>query len=355
MSLHTAPSTPIRLMPGVIPAHPDWKGRLSAIGFYLGLAPLLRLFRIGRGDPFVQYHAAQALATLLAFLAVLFGYCLYWLAISYLLVFRRDLYERLPSLGTWGDPVRDVLFVTPVFLGWFLIWLGGLVPALLGSRRTMPLIGRLARRPSLLRLAFLGNVCLLAIAALIAVVALHASSLTRDDDAPAAVYLLYDDMGGTVPRWVMSLGFYRVSLAAQARWGPNSTIVAPLDEHHLDLALRHGRFVFLACHGSAGEIITPKVRITPCSPIKIGNTAERGLLCWTTIDGGRGDKRGTLLAAGQDLRYVYNTACDSGVKAEEWEQALAPARVRTFDRLSAVAEHMLWLWSDGPRLVRDME
>lgn len=355
MSLHPAPSAPIRLMPSAIPDRPDRKRRLSAAGFYLGLAPLLRLFRVGRGDPFIQHHAAQGLAIILAFLAVLFASCLYWLAISYLLVFRRDLYERLPSLGTWDDPVRDVLLIAPVFLGWLLSWLGGLMLALFGSRRVLPLIGRLARRPFLLRLAFTGNVSLLAAAALIAVFALHASSLTRDDDEPAAVYLLYDDMGGIVPRWVMNLGVYRISLAAQARWGPGSTIVAPLDEHHLDLALRHGRFVFLACHGDAGEIMTPKVRIIPYSPIKTANTTERGLLCWSNDDSGRRDRRATLLAAGQDLRYVYNTACDSGVKAEEWEQALAPARVRTFDRLSAVAEHMLWLWSHGPRLVREMQ
>jgi hypothetical protein len=52
---------------------------------------------------------------------------------------------------------------------------------------------------------------------------------------------------------------------------------------------------------------------------------------------------------------VYNSACDSGSKAGEWEQALAPAEVRTFGRLSAVIEHLLWLWSEGPRRVREME
>jgi hypothetical protein len=63
----------------------------------------------------------------------------------------------------------------------------------------------------------------------------------------------------------------------------------------------------------------------------------------------------TLLAPGEDLQFVYVTACDGGSKAAEWEQALAPAEVRTFGRLSAVLEHLLWLWSDGPRRVREME
>lgn len=352
--LPATPSVPTQSAPGAIPCLPGWKVRAAATACYFGLAPLLRIFRIHRGDPFIQHHAAQALATILAFLAVLFGYCLYGLAISYVLVFRRDLYERLPSFGGWGDPVREMLLVAPVFLGWLLSWFGGLLLALYGSRRTLPLIGWLARRPFLLRLAFIGNVSLLATASLIAALALHATYLTRDDDEPAAAYLLYDDME-FIPRWVMNVGFYRISLAAQARWGPGNTIVAPLDEEHLRLALHHGRFVFLACHGEEGKIITPRIRIIPYLQTKNGDTTERGLLCRSNLDGGRGDRRWTLLAAGQELRYVYNTACDSGMKAEQWEQALAPARVRTFDRLSAVVEHILWLWSDGPRFVREME
>jgi hypothetical protein len=249
--------------------------------------------------------------------------------------------------------VRDVLLFAPVFLGWLLGWLGGLLLAMFGSQRALPLIVRLARRPLLLRLAFAGNTCLLAAAALTTALALHASSLTRDDDEPAAAYLLYDDMG-VVPRWVMNLGFYRVSLAAQARWGPGSVVVAPLDEHHLRLALRHGRFVFLACHGQAGEITTPGLRITPSPFAEAGVTAGRGL-CVANPEGD--DRYGPwrFLEAGQDLRFVYNSACDGGSKAEEWEQALAPTDVRTFGRLSAVIEHVRWLWSDAPSRIRQME
>jgi uncharacterized membrane protein len=314
---------------------------------------LLRLYRVRRDDPFVQHHAAQALATFLVFLAVLLGGWLYWLGLSYLLVYQRDLYERLPPSGPWSATVRDMLLFAPVLLGWLLVWLGALLLALFGSRRTLPLIGRLARRPRLLRLAFVGNAALLAVVALIPALALHASSLTRDDDEPAAVYLLYDDMG-VIPRWVMNLGFYRVSLAAQARWGPGSVVVAPLDEHHLRLALRHGRFVFLACHGRAGDIVTPRLQIAPAPCAWAGATAGRGLSV-AQFDGDHYSGPWTLLEAGQNLRFVYNTACEGGSKAGEWEQALAPAEVRTFRRLSAVAEHLLWLWSEGPRRVREVE
>jgi uncharacterized membrane protein len=327
-----------------------WRDRLAAAAFYFGLAPLLRPLRFCRDDPFVQHHAAQALATILVLLAVLLGGFLYWLGLSYLLVYRRDLYECLPPLGRTSAPVRDTLLFAPVLLAWLLLWLGELLLALVGSRRPLPLIGRVARRPLLLRIAFAGNVSLLVTAALTTVLALHASSLTRDDDKPAAVYLLYDDMG-FVPRWVMNLGFYRISLAAQERWGPGNVVVATLDQHHLELALRHGRFVYLACHGVDGDITTSQTRITPPRCAEAGETPTRGLY----VANVNGCGPWTLLEPGSNLRLVYNSACDSGSKPDEWEQALAPAEVRTFDRLSAVIEHLLWLWSEGPRRLREME
>jgi uncharacterized membrane protein len=354
MSQHTVvPSSPAQLTGRGGPDRPAWKDRLAAAVYYFGLAPVLRPLRFRRDDPFVQHHAAQALATILVLLAVLLGGFLYLLGLSYLLVYRRDLYECLPPMGRLAAPVRDTLLFTPVLLAWLLLWLGGLLLALVGSRHTLPLIGRVARRPLLLRLAFAGNVSLLVVAALTTVLALHASSLTRDDDKPAAVYLLYDDMG-FVPRWVMNVGFYRISLAAQERWGPGNVVVAPLDQHHLELALRHGRFVYLACHGVDGEITTSELRITPPPRAEAGETPMQGLYV-ANDDAEHGCGPWTLLEAGPNLRLVYNSACDSGRKADEWEQALAPAEVRTFGRLSAVVEHLVWLWSEGPRRVREME
>jgi hypothetical protein len=55
------------------------------------------------------------------------------------------------------------------------------------------------------------------------------------------------------------------------------------------------------------------------------------------------------------LRYVYNSGCDCGVKSAEWEKALAPAEVQTFGRLSAVAEHIRWLWTDGPKRIKEVD
>lgn len=336
-----------------VSVRPAWKSRLGAVAFYLGLAPLLWRCRIRREDPFVRYHAAQALATVLLLLVVLLVEGILFPALSCLLVCHRDLYESLPLPDGWSPPLRDALLLSLAPLGWLLAWLGGLTLALAGSWRVLPLVGRLARKPRLLRLALVGNGLALVVVVLTATLAVHASSLTRDDDQPAAAYLLYDDMGA-VPRWVFNLGFYRVALAARARWGPDQVVVAPLDERHLRQALRHGRLVCLAVHGREGDVLAPGLRITPCPSDDDGTEPPRGL--WVAeVD--EHDRSGswTFLAAGADLRFVYNSACDGGSKATEWSRALAPAEVRTFDRLSAALEHVVWLWAEAPRHVREMD
>ena len=160
---------------------------------------------------------------------------------------------------------------------------------------------------------------------------------------------------GLVPRWVFNLGFYRISRAATERWGPGSVVVAPLDEHHLELALQHGRFIFLACHGRDGDIGTSDLLIVapPLDAPELDGP-NRGL--WVgRRDVDRHQEPWTGLRKGPSLQLVYNTACDSGVNAERWENALAPAEVKTFDRLSTVAEHIVWLWGTGPERVRGLE
>jgi hypothetical protein len=220
--------------------------------------------------------------------------------------------------------------------------------------RALPLIARLTRLPFIYRLAWAGNALLCVGIALIVTATIHATSLTRQDDEPAPVYLLYDDMG-LIPRGVFNLGFYRITLAATERWGPGSVVVAPLDEQHLQLALNHGKFVFLACHGRDGDIATPHLRIVP-HPLFPGALEQPHHGVFVTIRNTDSPEEPWIaLPARQSLQLVYNTACDSGAKAELWEAAFAPAEVKTFDRLSTVAEHIVWLWGEGPDRVRTME
>jgi hypothetical protein len=315
---------------------------------------VLRPFGVRRDDAFVRHHAAQALATILVLLAYLVGGFAYWLGLTYLIRYQREVYESLPAPEGWSGPERDMIPLGMGFLAWMMVWAAGLMLAVSGSTRVLPLIGRVARRPRLIRLAWVGNVLLLLGVLLTTGTAVHASSLTRQSDEPAPVYLLYDDMG-FYPRWVFNLGVYRIARAATERWGPGSVVVAPLDEHHLRLALRYGRLVFLACHGQDGYIVTRRLWIGPPPPSGPGQEPARHCLYVAHCEAQDPEQTWTVVPAGDSLELVYNSACDCGVKADQWEEALAPAEVRTFNRLSTVAEQIIWLWDAGPERVREME
>lgn len=153
--------------------------------------------------------------------------------------------------------------------------------------------------------------------------------LAREDTATADVYMLYDDMG-YIPRWVFTLGLYPVSRAATARWGIGRVAVVALTESTLEQALQNGRLIYIASHGADGYIM-----LTGELPYWPQDMAQ--------------------MAIGPDLQYVYMAGCDTGFLHTAWEKAFAPAYVKTFNRLSSMSEHILWLLFEGPSVVSVLE
>ena len=92
------------------------------------------------------------------------------------------------------------------FLGaWALLLLAGIVLAAAGSRRRLPLIGRLGGRGWVRQIARTGWTLLYLLAAFATAATLHALYLARPvGGRPPAVHLLYDD--NATPRWLMALG-----------------------------------------------------------------------------------------------------------------------------------------------------
>ena len=313
---------------------PRVRHRALAVAWYLGLAPFCFRSRIRRYDDFVRHHHSQAAAlcgVLLGLLAATAAVCA---LNAYLLVFRRALYESVPF-----DTISCVLGYLAT-AGMLAAWLTGVVSAASGTYRDIPLAGRLARRPRFAAVSQAGGVVLCSAAILIASMAFHASSLTRGQGGPGRAYMLYDNCA-VVPRWVFSLGFYRIAQAATERWGPDNVVVAPLSFESFRDAVRYGEFVFIASHGAnPGDIFIPGSFLGSDSQVY-----DHGAIA--------PDEHVARLV-GPRLRLVYLTACDGGSKAKQWEEVFAPARVITFDRLSAIVEHVHWLWCRGPDELRTM-
>ena len=119
--------------------------------------------------------------------------------------------------------------------------------------------------------------------------------------------------------------------------------------------MKHGKLVFLACHGREGNITTSNLWIVPHPFLTDDREPANHGVFVTVRENDDPEQEWIALSTGKSTRLVYITGCDSGAKARLWEAAFAPAEVKTFDRLSTVAEHIVWLWVDGPERVRELE
>jgi len=300
------------------------KQRLACLGFYFGTAPFVRLRR-KPAAPLAAHHLGQSLALFAVLLCVvLASIALYAIGTALLLNFP-ELYESYPL-----DYISAIAQIC-LFAVWVLAWLLCLVLAGAGSARPVPLLDRIARRGWLISLSAVWTALLVALVLTVAILAFYATSITAEGDRPGQVYMIYDDMG-FVPRWVFALGFMRISLAANERWGDESTVVALLSRTALRRAFAEGRLVFVACHGAEGFVYTPRDSNQWLDPSEV-----------------------RPMEKGADLQEVYLAGCDLGARAKEWETALSPAQVMTFDRLSATAEHVGWLWLTGPERIAALE
>src|SRR5262249_38409537 len=116
---------------------PPWPSRLLAVTFYLGLAPLLAIFRLHRRSASLQHHftPAVALVGILAFLLLLRLVC--GVVCAYLLLHHDDVMTSYWVL--WIDLVVSAVLLVP----WALAWLLAVAVALRGSVWRVPLLGRL--------------------------------------------------------------------------------------------------------------------------------------------------------------------------------------------------------------------
>jgi len=304
--MSTPPPTPIQT-------------RLVALAFYLGAAPLCTWSPRVRANPVLHHHQRQALALQLCFGLVLLLFILGVLLVSWLMVNDRWWYEEV-KIESW------ILSITrKFFLAWAVFWGFAATAALRADQWEMPILARIAKRPRLLSATAIALIATYATLLLAAGVAAHASSITRSDPAPGRVYMVYDDLD-QYPRWLFALGFYRMANAADAKWGRGSAVLLKLTPENINRALREGTLVFIGSHGMDDGLLIP------------------GGAFYTAADL-------PPEGPGPNLRYLYMAGCD---QPAAWQSALAPAQVVSFDRLTAVVEHINWLWFQGPRILRQL-
>lgn len=298
------------------PVQAPWALRILAVLSYLGFAPLFWPSKRLRRSTFLAFHDRQAMV-IWGLFALTFSIFMVSVAFfSYLLINQRSWYEGsfLEQYGLWS--IRKLL------VAWAVVWLFGATLPLGGRLGLLPIFDGMTQWRRWIVASRVFNVVLLATFLVAACFTVHGTLHFRNAGQTGKAYMLYDNLGFW-PRSVFVLGFYRIGLAAEDKWGPGSVVVEPLNTESFNRAMEHGTFVFVSSHGTDAGL-----RVHDGEWIKPVSVREPGV--------------------NPDLSFVYLTGCDSGADAAAWENALRPARVRSFDRLSAIIEHIIWLWTKGP-------
>ncbi len=302
--------------------------RLRAVACVLLPAPLRwLLFRRDEGALEAHWYG-QATGFTLLLQALLLAFVVTFGVLTALLFVPS--FDRFHATMNWVGPYGMLVLAGLLVL----LWLVAVVLAALGSQRRIPglnALGRTGRRRGVaVVVASVGYV----FAAVLTGVTLHSTSLTRvRDGRPARVYVLYDEHAvkvGTVPRWMMSLGAYRLARAARQRYGADNVVVDRMSPAALREAFLHGEIVVLNTHGRHGEVHYDQGRVFKASHM------------------------GTQVKRGPRLKLVYLTACGGGHAMKQWRRGLKPARVISFARNSATLEHAWWYWTRAPQLVGEL-
>lgn len=297
---------------------PAMMQRVHAVLCYLGFAPFYTARARQGASPFLVHHWRQSLGVLSLLLGLAALFAALFVVVSLLLVYNRELYEGGRFEARFLNVFRKLC------LAWGVVWVYAIGAAIAGSATPLPIVAWLGEFRRVRRFAIAGLCGAYLLAVLLVPLGWHANAMARASGA-APVYLLYDDVN-RYPRTLFTLAFYRMSWTARARFGADAVVARKLTPESLAEALPDARFVFLASHGQAEGLLLEGGRLRPRDVAAMG-PAKR-------------------------LQYVYLAGCDSGAIAAEWEAVFAPAEVMTYARLSAVLEHLWWMWSAGPRVLR---
>lgn len=295
--------------------------RFLALCLYLGFAPAACFLRGKHATNYGQTHFRQAL-TLWGALGIL-GLLMLSIIVCYsVLVVRDRSWAESRSAEVW-----ILSFGRKCLLVWSVFWFLGIWRCLRGSSHPVPYLDWLSRRVCFRRLGSI-IVSLFFVAMLTLVpFTLYADHLATGEPEKGRVFLLYDDLD-IFPRPLFSVAMYRMIRETLCRWGPDSAVLLPLTRENIDLSLATGKIVFIGSHGTS-----------------------QGLLL---RDGYYRPQDVAIRNGGKSPLYVYLAGCDSGTQREAWERAFSPATVKSYDRMTPTLEHLLWLWTSGPRLVQEM-
>ena len=302
-------------------SRPTLRERINALLFYAGCLPAFFCYQREHASSYIRVHRNQALI-LFAFLGLVFLLLLFLAgALSYGMVYHRELVESGPTEVWLLSFIRKMLIVWVVFTGYAVFM------ALRGSDRPVPYMSVFTRNNIFQKAGIVVVLGLWIIAAVLIPLVLVADGMVTSDAENGSVFMVYENQE-RFPRALFSLAMLPIAWESVKHYGPDSVVLLPITPDTIQTALQQGVIVVLASHGTEKGILLKDSYFTPAD-IQARDESTR-------------------------LKYVYFAGCDGGAQRKAWERALRPAQIYTYDRLTPVIEHLWWLWTQGPGIVREI-
>ena len=321
--------------------------RLLSVACYLGLAPILWFFGPAyRKNDLLTHHLRYSLAFNFVVLCVL----VIQTAVEAILILAifTAMQSWIPAsdANIWIFRMSMILIVPAVLFEtvWNIAWTISLIGALVGRAWRMPLIAQIASSNAALQITVYSSILAYVFFLWLIGIGVDSVRLSKTQPEKADVYVLYT-VGGyipaeglyetyTPPGWAVTMAFYPLVQAAIEEYGDEGVAVLPLSEATFNEAIQNGRFIFLASHGavSPGALA---ISVAPYREYGPSNVPQN--------------------LVGQELQFVYFAGCEAGHLESEWRRVLGLDDAIMFDRISYVAEHLLWVWTKSPTVIAGLD
>jgi len=285
---------------------------------YLGLAPILWLFRRRIRDEVVKFHVSQAIVLFFWFLLLIIFLLITVALLSIIILYFPDFYQQ------WEVELWFISIARKLVLCWLLFLCFGLGGALLNSDNPLPFVSFWLRRRKLMLFTEIINLFLFCCAFSLVIIVVCSRMLMYPQLNSPKVYVLYDNLD-YLPNWIFEVAFFPIVKTGYKVYGRGSVSEKIIAKESLTEALENAEVIFIASHGMEDGILYSKgtIRVEDIQSIK----------------------------KNPNLKFVYLASCKSGMLKEMWDNAFAPAKVLTYSRMTATFEHVWWFWSKGPKVV----
>ncbi len=212
-----------------------------------------------------------------------------------------------------------------------ILWIYCFISDILSKKKLSDFLNRFVNSIIIHKLSVLFQVLFIFIIIAVVVISLKANRIYEYKPGKEKIYLLYDD-SYHLPKIILASIFYPMIIGTVEKFGEGSFKMAVITPESFNEAFHKAKLLFIASHGDEEGIKILNDTNLVFRPNDIPSISDR-----------------------PNLQFVYLTGCNLSTKTNDWIKALSGTKMVVFNRYSAMLEHLLWIWKDADKEIKDLK